>query len=86
MMRSYDYIIDLFNRFEAAEPYSLDPAGTRALRAAKRVRRATLRRGGDDMEIEREAATHFGLPSSELMYARKLEEPLYPPPARDTSS
>jgi hypothetical protein len=86
MMRSYDYIIDLFNHFEAAEPYSLDPAGTRALRAAKRVRRATLRRGGDEMEIAREATTHFGLPSSELTYAGKLEEPLYPPPARDTSS
>ena len=86
MMRSYDYIMDLFNRFESAEPYSLDPAGTRALRAAKRVRRATLRRGGDDQEIAREATTHFGLPRSELSYARKLEEPLYPPPARDTSS
>lgn len=86
MVRSYDYIIDFLNRFEHAEPYSLDPAGTRALRAAKRVRRATLRRGGDETEIAREALTHFGLPRSELGYAKQLEEPLYPPPARDTSS
>jgi Zinc dependent phospholipase C len=86
MMRSYDYIMDLLNRFEFAEPYALDPAGMRALRAAKRVRRATLRRGGDDVEIARQAATHFGLPMSELSYAKQLEEPLYPPLARDTSS
>jgi hypothetical protein len=86
MVRSYDFIIDLLNRFEHAEPYSFDPAGTRALRAAKRVRRATLRRGGDDDEIAREATTHFGMPSSQLDYAKQLPEPLYPPPARDTSS
>jgi len=86
MVRSYDFIIDLLNRFEHAEPYSLDPAGTRALRAAKRVRRATLRRGGDDDEIAKEATAHFGLPGSHLDYAKQLPEPLYPPPARDTSS
>jgi hypothetical protein len=86
MARSYDYIIDLLNRFEHAEPYALDPAGTRALRAAKRVRRAILRRGGDDTEIAKEADTHFGLRGSELSYATQLEEPLYPPPARDSSS
>src|SRR6476660_503349 len=51
MVRSYDFIIDLLNRFDAADPYALDPAGTTALRAAKKVRRATLRRGGNEEEI-----------------------------------
>jgi hypothetical protein len=86
MVRSYDFIIDLFSRFDSAEPYLLDPAGTRALREAKRVRRATLRRGGDEEEIAEEARIHFGLPRSNLEYAMRLEQPLYPPPARDTSS
>src|SRR6266576_5301228 len=68
MSRSYDYIIDLLNRFDAAEPFALDPAGTRALREAKRVRRAAMRRGGDDDEIASVAQTHFGMPSSKLGY------------------
>jgi hypothetical protein len=80
MARSYDFIIDLLNRFDSAEPYKLDPAGTRALREAKRVRRAALRRGGDDEEIATVAQTHFGMPSSKLSYALRLAEPLYPPP------
>ena len=79
MSRSYDYIIDLLNRFDAAEPFTLDPAGTRALREAKRVRRAAIRRGGDDDEIANVAQTHFGMPSSKLEYAGRLAEPLYAP-------
>src|SRR5438477_4011398 len=85
MSRSYDYIIDLLNRFDAAEPFTLDPAGTRALREAKRVRRAAIRRGGDDDEIASVAQTHFGMPSSTLEYALRLTEPLYMP-ARDTDN
>jgi len=79
MARSYDFIIDLFNRFDSAEPYALDPAGTRALREAKRVRRAAIRRGGTDAEIASVANTHFGMPESRLSFAKKLVEPLYPP-------
>src|SRR6266550_2703800 len=86
MARSYDYIVDLLNRFDSAEPYALDPSGTRALREAKRVRRATLRRGGDDLQIEAEAMSHFGMPQSKLSYAQRLDEPLYPPPARDANN
>lgn len=86
MARSYDYIVDLLNRFDSAEPYALDPSGTRALREAKRVRRATLRRGGDDLQIEAEAMSHFGMPQSGLSYAKGLAEPLYPPAARDASN
>src|SRR5436190_7364159 len=85
MSRSYDYIVDLLNRFDAAEPFALDPAGTRALREAKRVRRAAIRRGGDDDEIASVAQTHFGMPSSTLEYAHRLAEPLYIPP-RDTDN
>ncbi len=85
MSRSYDYIIDLLNRFDAAEPFALDPAGTRALREAKRVRRAAIRRGGDDDEIANVAQTHFGMPLSKLEYAGRLVEPLYAP-GRDTNN
>jgi hypothetical protein len=85
MGRSYDFIIDLLNRFDSAEPYKLDPAGTRALREAKRVRRAAIRRGGDDEEIATVAQTHFGMPESRLSFAQRLAEPLYPP-ARDTNN
>jgi hypothetical protein len=77
--RSYDFVIDLLQRFDASEPFALDPAGEQQLQAAKRVRRAALRRGGAD-HVERDAAEHFGLPPSALRYAAGLAEPLYPPP------
>jgi hypothetical protein len=79
MVRSYDFIIDLLNRMDDAEPRLLDPAGTKALREAKRVRRATIRRGGDEEAIAQVANTHFGMPVSKLSYARQLESPIYPP-------
>jgi hypothetical protein len=84
MMRSYDYIVDLFNRFDSAEPFHLDPAGTTALREAKRVRRAALR-VGDEADVADKARTYFGLPATSLSYAAGLMEPLYPP-ARDTNN
>jgi hypothetical protein len=84
MERSYDFIVDLFNRFDTAEPYSLDPSGEHALREAKRVRRAALRAGDEDSVAEN-ARANFGMPASELEYSSKLGEPLYPP-ARDASS
>jgi hypothetical protein len=79
MVRSYDFIIDLLNRLDDAEPRALDPAGTTALRQAKRVRRAAIRRGGDEEAIATVAHTHFGLPRSALSYSKQLSEPLYPP-------
>jgi len=85
MVRSYDYIIDLLNRFDSAEPYSLDPAGLLALREAKRVRRAAIR-SRDETLISENARAHFGMPDSALDYSGKLGEPVYPPPARDMSS
>lgn len=85
MVRSYDYIIDLLNRFDGAEPYLLDPAGLLALREAKRVRRAAMRTR-DEALVVVNARTRFGMPDSRLDYSRKLGEPVYPPPARDMSS
>ncbi|MGH9419128.1 MAG: zinc dependent phospholipase C family protein, partial [Thermoanaerobaculia bacterium] len=68
MTRSYDYIVDLFNKFDSAEPFLLDPAGTDALREAKRVRRAALRIGDEAMVIDT-ARSYFGLPATALTYA-----------------
>jgi hypothetical protein len=78
MARAFDYIIDLLTRLDRAEPYKLDPAGTVALRAAKKVRRAALRRGGEE-HVHEQAQHHFGMPPSALHYAVGLPEPLYPP-------
>jgi hypothetical protein len=85
--RSYDFILDLLLRFDRSEPYRLDPSGDYRLRLAKRVRRETLREGGETLLHER-AHQHFGLPEPTLPFAGQLEakgEPLYTPPApRDT--
>ena len=80
MKRAFDYIVDLLTRLDRAEPYKLDPAGTVPLREAKRVRRAALRRGGEEHVLE-QAQQHFGMPPSVLRFAATLPEPLYPPRA-----
>ena len=85
MTRSYEYIIDLFNRFDSSEPYALDPSGLTALREAKRVRRAVLR-AGEEAVIGDKARASFGMPATGLSYAAHLGEPLYPAAARDMSS
>ncbi|MEO7368670.1 MAG: zinc dependent phospholipase C family protein [Gemmatimonadaceae bacterium] len=85
MVRSYEYIVDLFNNFDSAEPYRLDPAGTDALREAKRVRRAALRIG-DETIVADKAKSYFGLPATSLQYAAGLAEPVYPAPARDANN
>lgn len=85
MTRSYDYIIDLFNRFDSSEPFALDPSGDQALREAKRVRRAALR-SGDESLIADKARASFGMPETRLTYASALGEPIYPAPTRDMSS
>lgn len=77
LVRSYDFIVDLFNRMEAAEPYRLDPSGDTPLREAKRVRRGALRRGGEERVLE-EAERAFGMPQSALAYHERLAEPLLP--------
>ncbi|HXV17304.1 MAG TPA: zinc dependent phospholipase C family protein [Gemmatimonadaceae bacterium] len=85
MTRSYEYIVDLFNRFDSAEPFGLDPAGTHALREAKRVRRAALRIG-DDARVADNAKAHFGMPATSLKYASNLPQPIYPAPALDANN
>lgn len=84
LVRSFDYIIDLLHRFDAAEPYALDPSGEAPLRLAKRVRRQALRHGGPD-EVRDRADQHFGMPATKVSFARSLAEPLYLP-NRSTSS
>jgi len=78
--RIRDYIVDFLSRMDHSEPHQLDPAGTVALREAKKVRRAALRRGGEEHVLE-QAEQHFGMPRSPLKFASTLPEPLYPPRA-----
>jgi hypothetical protein len=77
MVRAFDYVIDLIARLDRSEAFKLDPAGTAPLREAKKVRRAALRRGGEEHVLE-QAQHHFGMPPSALRYAVGLSEPLYP--------
>jgi hypothetical protein len=78
LVRSFDYIIDLLNRLDRAEPFQLDPSGEEPLRLAKRVRRMALRSGGPD-EVLQQAEAHFGMPKTALRFAEQLELPLYVP-------
>jgi hypothetical protein len=82
--RSFDFVIDFLRRFDRAEAFRLDPAGTKHLRMAKRVRREALRIGGEDLLLER-AIEHFGMPPTALTYARELPEPLYLPNRSETN-
>jgi hypothetical protein len=77
LARSFDYIIDFLNQDSAAEVVRLDPSGDRALREAKRVRRAALRAGGA-IAANLTALRTFGLPDSSLGYAASLPAPIYP--------
>jgi len=84
LARSYDFVMDFLARDARSEPYAFDPSGDEALRMAKRVRRAAMKRGGDD-EAKVEAQRQFGLPASTLGFARALGDPLYLP-ARSASN
>lgn len=78
LARSYDFIIDLLNRMDGAEPYKLDPSGDHPLRMAKLIRRRVLRAEGEERLLE-EANQHFGMPETPLAFARQLHQPLYLP-------
>jgi hypothetical protein len=78
LTRSFDFVMDFLVRESASEPYRLDPSGDRALRAAKLVRRAAMKRGGDDA-VRGEAEREFGMPASDLAFARTIPGPLYVP-------
>ena len=75
---AFDFVVDFLVRADASDPYKLDPSGERALKLAKRVRRAALQRGGEDRVLE-DAERHFGLPARTLDYAGRLVAPLYAP-------
>ena len=75
---SFDYVVDFLRKTEESVPYKLDPAGDVALRSAKRIRRAAMRRGGA-LEVLGEADAQFGLPREGPSYWAKLDAPLYPP-------
>ena len=76
--RSYDFIIDLLNRMDRADPFHLDPSGDAALRFAKQVRRRVLREAGEQ-RLQEEADRHFGMPASSLRFAAERPDPLYLP-------
>ena len=78
LTRSFDFVMDFLSRDAGSEAYALDPSGNAALRAAKAVRRAAVKRGGDD-EARAEGARCFGLPTSSLAFATALGDPLYLP-------
>ncbi len=84
LIRSFDYVMDLLERLDRSESYQFDPSGDEALRLAKRLRRVSLRRGGDPF-VREEAERHFGLPVSRLAHAGTLDAPLYPE-TRDDSN
>ncbi|MES3034116.1 MAG: zinc dependent phospholipase C family protein [Gemmatimonadota bacterium] len=84
LVRSFEYVMDLLERLDRSEPYQFDPSGDEALRLAKRLRRVSMRRGGDPF-VREEAERHFGLPETALRHAETLEIPLYPA-ARDDSN
>jgi hypothetical protein len=71
LMRSFDYMVDFFQRWDRSDPAQLDPSGERALRTAKRLRRSELRRGGP-VRAALEADREFGLPESALTHAATL--------------
>lgn len=81
LARSYDYIVDLYQRMESSEPWTHDPSGEERLRLAKRVRRDSLRTGGEASLMDA-AEKHFGLIPSPLTYATRLADPLLGDPAR----
>ena len=86
LARSYDFIIDLLTRLDRSEAFSLDPSGDDALRFAKRVRRQSLREGGEE-HLFAAAEKHFGMPESTLRFSMSLDLPLYlAAPARSTSN
>jgi hypothetical protein len=78
MSRSFDYIIDLLNRWNSSEPFSYDPSGDAPLRSAKKVRRQARRQGGD-IRAALEADRMFGMPESSLVFTSNLPEPLFNP-------
>lgn len=77
LSRSFDFIIDLLQRMDSSEPFTLDPSGDVRLRLAKQVRRETLKTGGEEALLAA-ADRQFGMPVTSLAYAGRLAPPLFP--------
>jgi hypothetical protein len=82
---SYDYVMDLLMRLDSSDPMKFDPAGHDRLRMAKRIRRTTLRSGGEDALIE-QAMQHFMLPPLATPLWSQLARPLFPPMTEQPAS
>lgn len=76
LVRSFDYVVDLLNRWDQSEAFTYDPSGDAPLHAAKKVRRVAKRQGGD-VRAALEADRMFGLPASPLRFAADLPVPLF---------
>ena len=76
--RSYDFIMDLLQRMDRAEPFQFDPSGEEALKMAKRIRRQVLRTWGEE-RLREEAERHFGMPETSLAFSRQRADPIYAP-------
>ena len=75
---AYDYIMDLLIRLDSSDPMKFDPSGHDRLHMAKRIRRAALREGGEEVVAEH-ALRHFVLPAASEQRSSQLERPLFPP-------
>ncbi len=79
LVRSFDYVVDMLNRWDRSEAFDYDPSGDAPLRDAKKVRRQARRQGGD-VRAALEADRIFGMPTTPLRHAAGLPEPLFQPP------
>lgn len=78
LVRSFDYVVDVLNRWDRSEAFEYDPSGDAPLREAKKVRRLARRQGGD-VRAALEADRMFGMPTTPLRHAAGLTEPLFQP-------
>jgi len=74
MAVAFEYVMESLGQNDAAAR-RLDPAGTKALQLAKRMRRHALGEGarGDPVRLESTAEGHFGLPTPSLAYWRQSQ-------------
>src|SRR2546422_8598106 len=83
MAVAFEYVMELLGDADAAAR-RLDPAGDKALRLAKQMRRQALQEGGreDPERMEQTAEEHFGLPAPALEYweASQAQRPWRGPP------
>lgn len=77
LTRSFNFVMDLLSRWDASEPYRLDPSGDDPLRSAKKLRRLARRQGGD-VRAALEADRTFGMPPTTLDFADRMNAPLMP--------